>query len=67
MSKFIKIEIEEVKEFSFYGCDFKIFLDEHGEEMNSKKLSNFLKKLMMNHWNICFFIGGLMGIDEKER
>jgi len=61
--KFVKIEIgQKVLE----DCDYKIFLDENGKEMDSMEFASFLKNLMMNYKKICFFIGDWKGI-EKEK
>lgn len=67
INKFIRIEIQEVDKFDYNSCDYKIYLDEEGREMNSKEFSKFLNGLILKHKNVCFFIGGWEGIDEKEK
>lgn len=67
INKFVRIEIQEVDKFNYTGCDYRIYLDENGEEMNSKEFSKFLNDLMLKHKKICFFIGGWGGIGEKEK
>ncbi len=66
ISSFAKIEIKEVDELRGEKCDYCIYLDENGEEMNSISFSKFLKDVMMDKKNICFFIGGWEGIKEEE-
>ncbi len=67
INKFVRIEIQETNKFDCNGCDYKVYLDENGIEMNSKEFSKFLNDLMLKHKNVCFFIGGWEGIDEKEK
>lgn len=62
--KFVKIEI--LQENIMEDCDYKIFLDEKGKEMDSIEFANFLKNLLMEYKKICFFIGDWKGI-EKEK
>ena len=55
INKFIRIEIQEVDKFDYNSCDYKIYLDEDGREMNSKEFSKFLNGLILKHKNVCFF------------
>jgi len=48
ISSFAKIEIKEVDELRGEKCDYCIYLDENGEEMNSISFSKFLKDVMMD-------------------
>ena len=66
ISSLVKFEVKEVDFLKDEKCDYSIYLDENGTEMDSISFSNFLKKIMMDKKNICFFIGGWKGIDEKQ-
>lgn len=63
IEKFVKIEIDYT--INFKECDYKIFLDENGEEMNSKEFAEFLKNLILSYKRICFFVGDWKGIKEE--
>ena len=66
ISSFVKVDVKEVESFRNEKCDYSIYLDERGIEMDSVSFSKFLKKLLMEKKNICFFIGGWEGIEEEE-
>ena len=67
INKFIRVEVKEADKFDYNDCDYKIYLDENGKEMNSKEFSKFLNDLMMDYKKICFFVGGWEGINDKEK
>jgi len=66
ISSLVKFEVREVDFLKDEKCDYSIYLDENGTEMDSISFSNFLKKIMMDKKNICFFIGGWEGIEEEQ-
>jgi len=66
IEKFIKIEIKEVKEIK-EGCDFSIFLDEKGKEMDSESFAKFLGDAILKYKNVCFFIGSWKGFEEEAK
>ena len=66
ISSFVKIEIEELDKLRNEKCDYSIYLDENGKEMDSFSFSKFLKDVMLNKKNICFFIGGWKGMERKD-
>jgi len=66
ISSFIRMEIKETNILKDDKCDYSIYLDEHGVEMDSISFSKFLQKLLMERKNICFFIGGWEGISKEE-
>lgn len=67
IERFIKIDIEEVKKIVYKKCDYKILLDENGNEMKSREFSDFISNLIMKNKKICFIIGGWKGFDENEK
>ncbi|HEC88655.1 MAG TPA: 23S rRNA (pseudouridine(1915)-N(3))-methyltransferase RlmH [Thermoplasmata archaeon] len=67
IERFIKIDIEEVKKVVYEKCDYKILLDENGNEMGSKEFSDFISNLIMQNKKICFIIGGWKGFDKNEK
>ncbi len=67
IGKFVKVEVEEKESFGDEKCDFRIYLDERGREMDSKRFAQFLKDLTLQYKTICFFIGGWEGIKEEEK
>jgi len=66
ISSLVKFEVREVDFLKDEKCDYSIYLDENGTEMDSISFSNFLKKIMMDKKNICFFIGGWEGLEEEQ-
>ncbi|MCD6481708.1 MAG: 23S rRNA (pseudouridine(1915)-N(3))-methyltransferase RlmH [Thermoplasmata archaeon] len=66
ISSLVKFEVREVDFLKDEKCDYSIYLDENGTEMDSISFSNFLKKIMMDKKNICFFIGGWGGLEEEQ-
>jgi 23S rRNA (pseudouridine1915-N3)-methyltransferase len=45
---------------------FTVVMDEVGEEMNSKKFAEFIKKHKdLGHGRVCFIIGGAFGLPEE--
>ena len=67
IEKFIPIEITERDAAAHHRCTYHIYLDERGEEMDSRSFSHLLKDLLLHHKTICFFIGGWEGFTERER
>lgn len=66
IAKFCPITIQEVESFETHSCNVTVCLDEHGTEMTSTELADFLKKNILHHKTICFFIGGWNGLTESE-
>lgn len=67
IKKFISFSIEEIEENAIIKylekCNYKILLNEKGNEMSSIKFSSFLNKLLIERKSICFFIGDWRGLD----
>lgn len=67
IEKFIPMEIVESDASPHHRCDYHIYLDEKGDEMDSISFSSLLKELLLHHKTICFFIGGWQGFTEEEK